>query len=148
VERPVVIIVGRHRPHNILLLLYSLTVGLAYLLGLPQPRSVTDNLTAPYLTLWSMGLVLSGGAGLIGSFWRGQVDVGLMLERSAMLTGAASVFGYAWTVSQTGTSSSFVVGFCLAWGAANLVRAAQISKDLRSLGRKKSRNASGRGEPG
>lgn len=147
-NRPVFIVVGRRRPHHVLLLLYSFAVGTAYLLGAPQPRSVTENLSNPYLLLWSVGLALSGGIGLIGSYWRGQIDVGLMLERSAMLIGAASVFGYAWTVSQAGTTSSFAVGFCLAWGIANLVRAVQIGKDLHSIGRKKLRNASGRGEPG
>lgn len=147
-NRPVVVVVGRRRPHHVLLLLYSLVVGAAYLLGLPQPRSVTENLSSPYLTLWSVGLALSGGIGLVGSYWRGQIEAGLMLERSAMLIGAASVFGYAWTVGQAGTTASFAAGFCLAWGVANLVRAVQISKDLHSLGRKKMENASGCGEPG
>lgn len=145
-ERPVFILMGRGRPHLVMLLLFSLGVGLAYLLGLPQPRSVAENLGDPFQFMWSVGLVVSGLVGLSGAFWRGDIGTGLMLERAGMLIGAGSVFGYAWTVSQAGTSSSFAAGFCLAWGVANLVRAYGIGKDLRNLGRKKIKHASGRGE--
>lgn len=147
-QQSVVVVVGRGRPHHVMLLVFSFVVGLMYLLGLPQPRSVSDNFGDPFQFLWSVGLLLSGGVGLVGAYWRGEVGVGLMLERSSMLIGAASVFGYAWTVSHSGRASTFAAGFCLAWGIANMARAVGISKDLRNLGRKKTKNASGRGESG
>lgn len=131
---PILILTGSHRPHHVLLLAYSLVVGLVFMLGAPRPESVTSQLSSPFVDLWFAGLVASGLIGLVGCFWRGGMRRGLMLERSAMLIGAGSVFGYAWSVAQLGTQAIFTAGSCAAWGIANLVRVYQIGRDLRALG--------------
>lgn len=136
-QRPILVLVGRQRPHNVMLLIFSLGVGLIFLAGFPPPPSVQEGLSDPFILMWTVGLAASGLIGLTGAYWRGGMRRGLMLERSAMLIGAGATFGYAWTVSTAGKPSLFASGFCLSWGIANLARAVQISQDLRSLGREK-----------
>ena len=146
-ERPILVLVGRQRPHHVLLLVYGMGIGIAYLTGSIPPSRI-GALSAPIVTAWMAGLVVSGVVGLVGAFWHGQIRAGLMLERAAMLIGAGSVFGLAYKISEYLPNAAFTVGFCVAWGIANLVLAAQIGKDLRSLGRKKTENAGGYGERG
>lgn len=150
--KPVFILTGRRRPHHILLLAYSLVAGVAFLAGwVPEPRGMSARLNGTQLILWSLGLTVSGLVGLVGACWRGDAVRGLRLERSALLIGAGALFGYAWTMSALGKMAVFSVGFCIAWGIANLALATQIGQDLRNLGKvKNGRRAgvNGRGGPG
>lgn len=146
-QRPILILVGRQRPHHVLLLAYGLGIGVSYLGGW-IPDFHAGPLGEPVVTAWMAGLTVSGVVGLAGAYWRGQIRTGLLLERSAMLIGAGAVFGLAYTISSVLPRGVFTVGFCAAWGIANLALAMQIGKDLRSLGRKKTDNAGGHRERG
>jgi hypothetical protein len=136
VERPIIVITGRGRPHELLFLAYPLVTGAAFLLGAPRPSSMGDELGAVWGYVWAVGLLLSGVVGLVGCFWRRDLIRGLLLERAGMLFGAAAALGYATQVyNVNGGRSLFGAGFCVAWAVANMVRAVQISNDLRSLRR-------------
>lgn len=133
--RPVVVVTGRHRPHEIALLIFSLMVGLAYTLGSPPPESVVATMPSWIVRLWAIGLLISGVVGLPAVLVPLEPTLSLRLESGAMLLGAgallvttAAVFNYAGVAR-----GLFGGGFCAAWLVANLVRAAQIRRDLKSI---------------
>jgi hypothetical protein len=126
-ERPVVILTGRHRPHQAFLLLVSVVTGFAYTVGAPPPASVTALLPHWAVLVWAGGLVVSGIVGLIGTFGRA-----LQVEQASMLLGAGALMWYTLAVVQFGWRGLFAASITIAWAMANLARAAQIRRDLRN----------------
>jgi hypothetical protein len=124
-SRPVVI-AGRHRPHEILLLAVSVLIGGAYILGAPQPGSLAALLPGWAVVVWSAGLLASGAVGLFGVFRS------MRLEQAGMLLGAAALLWYTVAVAQFGWRGLFAGAICLAWAAANLARALQIQREVRA----------------
>lgn len=122
-SRPLVI-AGRHRPHEILLLALSLLIGVAYSIGAPPPTSLAASLAGWAVLVWSIGLALSGGIGLVGVFWS------LRFEQAGMLLGAAALLWYAAAVTPFGWRALFAGGISLAWATANLARAVQIQREV------------------
>jgi hypothetical protein len=134
VSRQVVVIMGRHRPHEQLLLGLSTISGATYLLGAPPPTSVAAAMPMLGVKLWAGGLLISGVAGLVGSWRHGER--GMLLEQGGLLIGAAALVMYAvMAAAYAGWNASFAVGFGGAWAAANLWRARQSWGDLRELRR-------------
>lgn len=125
-SRPVVIVSGKHRPHQILLLVVSVVTGVAYTIGAPPPASVAALLPGWALLVWSVGLATSGVIGLVG------VLRSLRLEQASMLLGAAALLWYTAAVSTFGWRGLFAGAISVAWAVANLVRAGQIRRDLRA----------------
>lgn len=133
-RRVVVIVTGRHRPHELALLVVSAVLGAAFLLAAPPPTSVASQMPHPYVVAWAAGLLVSGVVGLIGCLAPVAAARGLLLEVGGMLVGAGAlltvlveVFAFA------GWRGLFSGGFVAAWIAANLVRVWQIRRDLRQL---------------
>lgn len=125
----VFVVAGRHRPHEILLLVVSLITGVAYTVGAPPPTSVAALLPGWALHVWSLGLVVSGAVGLIGVYARRSWA--LHMEQAGMLIGAAALVWYCAAVTPLGWRALFAGGIAFAWAAANLVRAVQIRRDLK-----------------
>jgi hypothetical protein len=90
VSRPIVV-TGRHRPHELLLLVVSIITGLAYLLGSPPPGSVAALMPDWLISLWAVGLLISGAMGLFGAVYRRDLELGLIAEGAAMLIGAGAL---------------------------------------------------------
>lgn len=128
-RRPVVVISGRHKPHQTLLLAVSVLTGVAYTVGAPPPSSVAALLPHWAVLIWAAGLGVSGVVGLIAVFarraWAPQV------EQASMLLGAGALIWYTAAVASFGWRGLFAAAVSVAWAAANLVRAAQIRHDLR-----------------
>jgi hypothetical protein len=134
VSRQVVIVMGRHRPHEQLLLGLSTVSGVTYLLGAPPPTSVAAAMPTLGVKAWAAGLLVSGIAGLVGSWRHGERA--MLLEQGGLLIGAAALVMYAFMAyTYAKWNASFAVGFAVAWAAANLWRARQSWKDLRELRR-------------
>jgi len=127
--RPVLIVSGRHRPHEVLLLVVSLLTGVAYTVGAPPPTSIAALLPGWAVHMWSGGLLLSGLVGLVGALLRRPP--GLKLEQAAMLIGAAALIGYTAALATLGLPALFAGSISLAWAGANVWRAAQIRRDLK-----------------
>jgi hypothetical protein len=127
-SRPVVVLAGRHRPHELLFLVVSLLVGVAFIVGAPPPGSLTAALPGWAVLVWSVGMAASGVLGLVGA-WRS-----LRLEQAAMLLGASALVWYVAAVAQFGWRALLAGLICAAWACANLWRAWQIRRDLRGLG--------------
>lgn len=133
--RPVVVVVtGRHRPHEIVFLMLALVIGLAYTLGAPPPQSVAAEMAPWIVDLWAFGLAAHGVIGLASVLVPMRTDRALLVEAGSMLIGtgawamaAASTFSYAGWRALLGGGLSF------AFAAANAWRAFQIRRDVRSL---------------
>ncbi len=129
-----IVLAGRHRPHELLLLAWSALLGASYLVRVPAPRSLAAAVPHWVVLLWAAGLVLSGAVGLLGCLWRGQAETGLGLERGAMLmsTAALTLIAVA-SLAANGDRALFGVGLMSAWAMANVARAMQITRDLRQI---------------
>lgn len=133
-SRPVVIVMGSARPHEVLLLAYSAFAGPTYLFGAPKPGSLEAYMPHWEVLLWATFLGVSGITGLFGCFWRRSREVGMAVELGAMLLGAAATSIYAVAVFTVGGWRTLLAGGVItAWTCANLVRAAQIRRDLRAI---------------
>lgn len=129
--RPILIITGRDRPHLLMTLWFSLLSGAVFVLGAPVPPSMGGS---GLVAVWAWLLLLSGLVGLVGCYTRRNLKRALGLERAGMLIGAGAVIGYAVQVyTVNGNRALFSAGFCAGWVIANVVRALQISNDLRKL---------------
>jgi hypothetical protein len=130
--RPTIVVAGRHRPHEQLLLAYSALLGIAYLTGSPIPASIMAVLSSVAITAWSAALAISGVAALIGCWWRGER--GLMLELGGLAMNAGSLCLYSAAVfTAAGWRALLPGGLVLAWAAANGWRAWQIHGEMRGL---------------
>lgn len=126
-SRPLVVVSGRHRPHELLLLVVSLVTGLAYTIGAPPPASVAALMPAWALHVWSAGLLVSGVLGLAGALT--QRSWSLQVEQAGMLIGAAALVWYTGAATPYGWRALFAGLVSVAWAAANIARAAQIRRD-------------------
>lgn len=124
-SRPVLVISGRHRPHEILLLVVSVITGLAYTIGAPPPASIEALLPGWALLVWSVGLALSGVVGLSGVLWSPRI------EAAGMLLGTGALLWYSAAVTPFGWRGLFAGMICTSWAVANLWRALQIRQDLK-----------------
>lgn len=127
-SRPV-IIAGRHRPHEVLLLAVSLMLGVAYTIGAPPPQSLTALLPGWAVHVWAAGMGVSGLIGLVGVVFR--AGWALQVEQAAMLIGAAAWAWYVAALLPFGWRALLAITICGGWMAANLWRAWQIRNDLR-----------------
>lgn len=139
-QRPIILVTGRQRPHEVLLIALSALVGAGYTFGAPPPTSVASLMPAWLVHAWAAGLLLSGVVGLVSlAVGSRRIERRMRLEAGSMLVGAAAVlvsteatFHYAFQVGII-TKALLSGGFGLAWTAANLTRAFQIRRELRDM---------------
>lgn len=130
----VVVITGRRRPHEVMLIVLSLVWGVLGVFGAPEPDSLVAQVASWLVVAWSVLLLLSGMLGVTGIAWRGEMYRGLVLEQASMMSGAAATLIYAYALfSLPGWTGKFVAFLVSVWTAANLWRALQIRADLRAI---------------
>lgn len=130
--RPVIVVTGRHRPHEQLLLAWSALLGAVYLIGAPPPASIIALLPTLAVKVWALALLVSGATGLAGCWWRGERGLGLELGGLLMNSGAMALYATA-AFSIAGVRALLPAGIVLAWALANLWRAVQVMADLRAI---------------
>lgn len=130
----VVVLTGKHRPHELMFQAFSLLAGLVYLIGAPPPASVASLMPEWMVRTWAAGMVVSGLLSAAGLAVR-QLATSLRLEQAAMLFGAGALIwvGYAVFAFAPASRALLSGGLCLAWALANAVRAAQCQRDLRRI---------------
>lgn len=132
--RRAVIIVGRQRAHEVLFLCVAVITGISYIVGAPRPGSVSSELDPIVFRGWAIAMLVTGVFGLVGCYWRTRIETSLGIERGAMVAQLGALLIYAAAViAYAGVRGLLVALIVLGWSAANLVRAVQITADLRRL---------------
>lgn len=129
VRPTVVVLSGRRRPHEVLLLGVGVFSGTALAFGAPPPNSIVALLPHWAVMVWAVGLAIHGVIGLVGIFWRSSRS--LALEQAAMLIGIGALLWYIVAVAQVGPRGLFAGLIPLGWAVANLIRALEIRHELR-----------------
>lgn len=132
---PSVILSGRHRPHEAMLLTVSLLLGVAYLVGAKPPGSLEQLLPGWMRWTWYALLAAGGALGLAGIAIRHPYQ-SLALERAAMWGQAAAWAMYALALAGYGRAQGLAAAsLCAGLAVASVWRMAQIHHDLRALRR-------------
>lgn len=129
------IVTGAHRPHQVVLLVFSVVAGLVYAFRrAPEPKSFDQLISPVVLGVWYTLLLMGGLTGLVGSFWRRNVYRGLMLEQASMVMLCSALALYASAAFlAAGWAATGAGGSLAAWCASCGWRWFQIARDLRLL---------------
>ncbi|TDB93484.1 hypothetical protein E1091_11840 [Micromonospora fluostatini] len=128
-----IVVTGRHRPHEVMLLVLSAILGALFVAGAHPPTTV-QQLVDPWV-LWAWYLLLLG-SGLLGlaSIALPTTHRALTLELAAMYGQTAAPLIYGVALASTGSAAvGFAAGFCLAWAAASAWRGWQVWRSIRAL---------------
>lgn len=132
-SRSVVLVTGKHRPHEQVFFAFGALVGLTYVLGAPAPTSIVSLMPYALVLVWAIGLVTSGVVGLIGC-WLSPSVMALRLEQGGLLINTGSLVVYTTgAFAVAGWRALFAAGLAAAWGLANLVRTWQANSDVRTI---------------
>lgn len=130
---PSVILSGRHRPHEVMLLAVSLLLGIAYLAGAKPPSSV-EALMPGWMRLAWYALLAAGGAVGLAATTLHHPYQSLGLERAAMWGQTSSWSIYAIALASYGRAAGLGAAcLCAGLAAASAWRIVQISRDMRKL---------------
>jgi hypothetical protein len=129
------IVPGRQRPHQIIILIFASLAGLAWAFRqAPEPKSLDERLSPWVLGIWYTLLLFGGIVGLIGSFYRRNPYRGLLMEWASMVMLTSALVLYAAGIFVSSGSAGFGAGgSVLAWAASCAWRWGQIRLDLRAL---------------
>lgn len=135
---PVLVVSGRHQPHELFAFAAQALVGLAFLVTVPAPASLSAVVPGWLALLWSVGLLLAGVTGLVAAKIR-MGGAALLLEHAALVvsTGMLFLIGAA-SIAVNGLRATFGIAWIAAWTGANIWRIRQIRRDLTKI-----RNAGG-----
>ncbi|MDG4790363.1 hypothetical protein O7626_31340 [Micromonospora sp. WMMD1102] len=129
------VVTGRHRPHEVLFLGFSAVTGAAFVAGAKPPGTLESLMDLWVLWTWYGLLLASGVVGLI-SFLLSDLYRALVYERAAMVGHVTAPTMYGVALLATGQATALFAGaFCLTWAAASGWRCWQVQQDIRSLRR-------------
>jgi hypothetical protein len=133
-RRPVYITPGRH-PFEVAPLFACAVVGGVMTAARLRPPSLLAGYPQTIITAWLLLVALGGLVGLIGAYWRGAVDDGMLIEFAGVASVAAACLLYcvALYATQPITSAFTAAGLLSGLGAGALWRAAQIVLDWRRV---------------
>lgn len=125
-----VVVTGRHRPHEVTFLVYSMLLGLAFVVGARAPGSIEAVLPAWLRWAWYVLLLVSGAVGVAGVLLR-DVYNALILERTAMWGQAAAWGVYALAIFALGGWRGLAAGgLCLSLAVASVWRLRQVIREI------------------
>ena len=128
-----IVVTGRHRPHEVMFLVFSALAGTAFIVGAKPPNTLERLLPVWVLWTWYLLLLASGLIGLL-SITLSDPYRALVLERAAMWgqTAVPALYGLGLAASGQGTAL-FATAFCLSWAAASAWRGWQLSSGIRAM---------------
>lgn len=128
-RRPVFITTGRH-PFEVGPLVACTLVGTVLALSDSRPPSMTRLLPEPWATAWLLALAAGGAVGLVGAYWRGDVDDSLLIEFGGLSLVATMCAVYVVVIFAANPGSVITAGGLLAGIAGGAgVRCGQIIRD-------------------
>ncbi|GIM88744.1 hypothetical protein [Paractinoplanes toevensis] len=134
---PIVVVVGRDRPHEVALNVWAIVIGVLLTFGAPRPGSMAALVGGGTFYVFSVGLGLGGLIALIGSHWGRDVERSLEIERAGLIILAGALLVYAVAVTVTFRGQALVAGgLVTAWVWANIRRSVIITRDLQRVKRK------------
>lgn len=134
---PLVVVVGRDRPHEIAFSVWAVILGAMYTAGAPRPGSLASLVTGSSFYVFAVGLGLGGLVTLVGSLWIRDVERALEVERAGLIILSGALLVYAAAVVVTFRWQALIAGgLVAAWVWANVRRSLIITRDLRALRRK------------
>ncbi len=133
--RPLLIATGRH-PYEVTILAMVLVGGIALLASGTRPGSVAAAMPSTVQACWLGGLVFAGVVGLVGVYWRGQIETSLAIEFIAVSALAAVSTMYATALLAVSGQRAIAASiFVVAVAVGSYWRALQIWRDNRRLER-------------
>lgn len=138
-ERPVIVVLGQRRPHEIMLAAFSAVYGLAlFLTGLPLPASLSATAHAAAVGFFVFSAI-GGITGLVSAIARRRLGferaVKLSIGANLFVAAAGVLYVYA-IVSLSGAASWLVILLIsFVWVAGSIWRAGQLLADLRHIGK-------------
>lgn len=134
---PIVVVVGRDRPHEIAFSVWALILGVMFTAGAPRPGSLSGLVTGPAFYVFAVGLGLGGLVTLSGSLWMRGLERALEVERAGLVILTGALLVYAAAVTVTFRWQALIAGGLVgAWVWANIRRSVIITRDLRAVRRK------------
>lgn len=125
-----VVVTGRHRPHEVMFLLYSAVLGLMLVFGAKPPGSIEALMPGWLRWSWYVLLLGSGVVGVAGLVVR-DIYTSLTLERAAMWGQAAAFTIYALGIFGFGGWRGLAAGaLCVSLAAASGWRLRQIGREM------------------
>ena len=131
-SRPVVVLTGPWRPHELLLQLVGIVSTVGYIAGGPAPGSITTTLPGWAVTAFYVLFGTGSTFGLVGCLMRqralgpGLNQGGLLIQAAALVLYAVAILAYA------GHRGWGVILILAGWTSANIWRAVQIQNALRA----------------
>jgi hypothetical protein len=128
---------GKHRPtgeanpFEVCMLLACTVSGTSVLVGIAQPRSVSDALTPVLLKVWAVLMAAGGLSSLMGLFWPGDPFTGVEVKRVGLIAVGSGCLIYGCAATLLGSAGFAVATVNLLLAAACLYRTFQVSKRLR-----------------
>lgn len=133
IEADTMIAVSRRPPHLAFLCVVCVLAGGTIILSGPAPGSIEETLVGWQVSAWAWTLLICGAAILYTMFGTDAVQA-LKRERLMLYPFSLAAIAYASAVMSTAPErGAFAAGITLAFAFANLVRAWQITRWLRSL---------------
>jgi hypothetical protein len=122
------------RRHPLVIYLNAIVAasGVAYFFG-PPPGSVATLLPGGLASLWYGSLALGGATGLVSAAWPDALT-GVLIERAAMWPLGMATLAYSVAlVALAHLVALFTAGLVAGFGVAAILRALQITRELRSV---------------
>ena len=121
-----IVVTGRHRPHEVMFLVLSAAVGVAFAAGAKPPTTVEQLFPTWLLWTWYLLLLGSGVIGLV-SIALPNTYRALVLELAAMHGQTAAPLLYGLALLSSGVpAAGFAVAFFLGWSGASGWRGWQV----------------------
>lgn len=87
--------VSRPHPLQTWLLVLAVASGVPLAAGYAEQASIAAALPDSYVMTWGLFLTVSSAAALVGTYWRGELDTAVVLERAGLLVVGWAAVAYA-----------------------------------------------------
>jgi hypothetical protein len=129
---------SRH-PFQTYLLALAVVSGIPLLFGRVNSGTIQESMSPLLVLAWGVMLVFGSLLALVGTYWRGHVLTGYVLERAGLTGVGGAAFVYAITaLLDVGVRATFSSCITAGFGIACFAQARRISRRLSGLNARRS----------